>query len=457
MDLRDHPLPFFDGDAPTRTGRDYADEAVTRFSRVIDRADGYVILTAEYNHGYPAVLKNALDSTFVEWRRKPVAYVGWGNTGGARGDRAAAGGGGRVRDGTAAPRRARAARRAHRALRQAPDPADLSLFAPLEPRLDMLADDLAWWMRAARVGAGRRRVDRRHGESRRRAARLSRSIARARRWAGRHPTRLAVLLRRLVDRPGAVASRLGCRHFAPGPAGRPWRAPPTPDDFNQSVWDEWNAKSPRAQADDALVADEALIQALEAVDEAERARLTFSLGPLQPRLQRHVRPAAQRACLPHLGHRRHASTTRPRLPEDATALVVDNLSLIARFSGRPDGQDRTIAVRTTDPERDVALRLSADGVELGPGEPGQAPDLELPAEALCRLVYGRLDPDHTPGLHRRRRAARHAARRLPRPVGRPGLRPAAPPRQGAPGAARRRRGAPGTRCGVPRRGAPEGS
>ena len=50
---------------------------------MIDRADGYVILTAEYNHGYPAVLKNALDSTFVEWRRKPMAFVGWGNTGGA--------------------------------------------------------------------------------------------------------------------------------------------------------------------------------------------------------------------------------------------------------------------------------------------------------------------------------------------------------------------------------------
>ena len=38
VDLRDHELPFFDGDAPARTGRDYADEAVARFSQVIDRA-----------------------------------------------------------------------------------------------------------------------------------------------------------------------------------------------------------------------------------------------------------------------------------------------------------------------------------------------------------------------------------------------------------------------------------
>src|SRR5271155_3545440 len=41
-----------------------------------------------------------------------------------------------------------------------------------------------------------------------------------------------------------------------------------PDDFNQSVWDEWNAKSPRAQADDSLVVDEAVTEAIEAVGEA---------------------------------------------------------------------------------------------------------------------------------------------------------------------------------------------
>ena len=42
------------------------------------------MLTAEYNHGYPAVLKNAMDWTFVEWRRKPMSFVGWGQVGGAR-------------------------------------------------------------------------------------------------------------------------------------------------------------------------------------------------------------------------------------------------------------------------------------------------------------------------------------------------------------------------------------
>jgi len=147
VDLREYPLTFFDGDPPARTGRDYADEAVVRFSQVIDRADGYVILTAEYNHGYPAVLKNALDSTFVEWRRKPVAFVGWGNTGGARA----------VEQLRAVAVEFEMAPLRHAvhvlpdvliAVRQSEDPTDLSLFAPLEPRLAMMADDLAWWIRA---------------------------------------------------------------------------------------------------------------------------------------------------------------------------------------------------------------------------------------------------------------------------------------------------------------------
>ena len=43
-----------------------------------------MLVTAEYNHGYTAVLKNALDHTFVERNRKPVAFVGYGNVGGAR-------------------------------------------------------------------------------------------------------------------------------------------------------------------------------------------------------------------------------------------------------------------------------------------------------------------------------------------------------------------------------------
>jgi NAD(P)H-dependent FMN reductase len=84
VDLRDHPLPFFDAAPPARTGRDYANDEVARLGQALDRAEGFVVLTGEYNHGYPAVLKNAMDWTFVEWRHKPITFVGWGNVGGSR-------------------------------------------------------------------------------------------------------------------------------------------------------------------------------------------------------------------------------------------------------------------------------------------------------------------------------------------------------------------------------------
>ena len=53
----------------------------------------------------------------------------------------------------------------------------------------------------------------------------------------------------------------------------------TPDD-RVPVWEEWNAKSPRAKADDALVADESVLETLESVTAADRDRLSFPVGPL---------------------------------------------------------------------------------------------------------------------------------------------------------------------------------
>ncbi len=170
-----------------------------------------------------------------------------------------------------------------------------------------------------------------------------------------------------------------------------------PEDFNPSVWDEWNAKSPRAQADDALVADEAVTEAIEAVGEAERARLTFPLGPMSLSFDDYVGMRLNEHAF-HTWDIEAAVDKGARLSDDEAALVVDNLGRIVGFSGRANGQERTIAIHTTDPERDFALRLSADGVELRAGEPGQQADLELPAEAFARLVYGRLDAAHTPAF-----------------------------------------------------------
>ena len=85
LDLRDHPLPLFNLDlSPGRTRREYPNEEVARLGRALDRADGYIVLTSEYNHGYPASLKNALDYVYVELNHKPVSFVGYGGVGAAR-------------------------------------------------------------------------------------------------------------------------------------------------------------------------------------------------------------------------------------------------------------------------------------------------------------------------------------------------------------------------------------
>ncbi|MEU6741467.1 NADPH-dependent FMN reductase [Streptosporangium sandarakinum] len=47
-------------------------------------ADGFVFLTPEYNHSFPAPVKNVIDWHFTEWAYKPVAFVGYGASGGIR-------------------------------------------------------------------------------------------------------------------------------------------------------------------------------------------------------------------------------------------------------------------------------------------------------------------------------------------------------------------------------------
>ncbi len=85
IDLRDWPLPFFDQSmTPSYKTAPYPHEIVERWAAKVGEADGYIIVAPEYNHGYPAVLKNALDWVYKEWNHKPVGFVSWGSVGGAR-------------------------------------------------------------------------------------------------------------------------------------------------------------------------------------------------------------------------------------------------------------------------------------------------------------------------------------------------------------------------------------
>lgn len=55
---------------------------VDELTRWVGECDAFVLVTPEYNHGYPASLKLALDSVKHEWRGKPVGFVSYGGTAG---------------------------------------------------------------------------------------------------------------------------------------------------------------------------------------------------------------------------------------------------------------------------------------------------------------------------------------------------------------------------------------
>ncbi|WP_029042340.1 NADPH-dependent FMN reductase [Cucumibacter marinus] len=74
VDLIDVDLPERMGGEPTEGLKDYA--------RRIDDADAVVVITPEYNHGYPASLKAAVDALKPEWQAKPVGFVAYGGVSG---------------------------------------------------------------------------------------------------------------------------------------------------------------------------------------------------------------------------------------------------------------------------------------------------------------------------------------------------------------------------------------
>jgi NAD(P)H-dependent FMN reductase len=87
-DLRDWPLPTFAehpgtiGDIADPT---YSEPIVRAWNKKVKQADAFIVVTPEYNHSLPAVLKNAIDTVWLSFgfRNKPVAAVGYSGSIGA--------------------------------------------------------------------------------------------------------------------------------------------------------------------------------------------------------------------------------------------------------------------------------------------------------------------------------------------------------------------------------------
>ena len=166
-------------------------------------------------------------------------------------------------------------------------------------------------------------------------------------------------------------------------------------DFSTSTWDEWNAKDPAAQVADALVADAALLDRLQMLDEEGRDKFEFSMGPVKFDFDGFVSLRLNEQAL-HTWDIEVTTNGSATVPEDAAAVMVDHVAMFVGFSGKTNGVAHDVHVKTVNPEREYVLAFGEDSVSMSVNEHGGNVDLELPAEAFVRLVGGRLDPKHTP-------------------------------------------------------------
>jgi NAD(P)H-dependent FMN reductase len=151
LDLRDYPMPFFNEPvSPGMIKEPYADESVQKWTRKIVEGDAFIIVAPEYNHGYPAVLKNALDYVYKEWNRKPVGFVSYGGVGGARAVE-------QLREVVVELQMAPVRTAVHiqwpiyMMIASAPTPVKPELFEPIQNAANGMLDQLIWWARALKA------------------------------------------------------------------------------------------------------------------------------------------------------------------------------------------------------------------------------------------------------------------------------------------------------------------
>jgi len=83
VDIAAQGLPLLDESVPPSMGQ-YSKDHTKRWAEKIASYDAFVFVTAEYNHGIPAALKNAIDFIFAEWNNKAAGFVSYGSAFGVR-------------------------------------------------------------------------------------------------------------------------------------------------------------------------------------------------------------------------------------------------------------------------------------------------------------------------------------------------------------------------------------
>jgi uncharacterized protein (TIGR03083 family) len=177
-------------------------------------------------------------------------------------------------------------------------------------------------------------------------------------------------------------------------AGLSGEAAPGQADF-APIGAAWNTRNREAQAVDCPRDDRELVDRFESLDSAQRARFHLDLfgmeldmvGLARMRLGEHA---------VHTWDVAVALDPTATVDSDAVRFSIDTLGPLAARTGKADGIERQIAVSTNAPDRHFTVELGESVGLVASPEDDSLPQMRLPAEALVRLIYGRLDPAHTP-------------------------------------------------------------
>ena len=166
----------------------------------------------------------------------------------------------------------------------------------------------------------------------------------------------------------------------------------------RSILAVWNARDPGQQAVECLVSDREHVRRLEQVTDEQLAGMRLRILGTQY-------DAAGLVWLRLGEHALHSWDIAVSLdpaaviaPQSVT-MLADRVPQVAACGAKPPGAPYRVAIQTTDPDREFLLSAAqtVSMSEVAAGAAGDGiPALRMPAEALLRLVYGRLDPGHTP-------------------------------------------------------------
>ncbi len=203
-----------------------------------------------------------------------------------------------------------------------------------------------------------------------------------------------------------VASHLGSQAeiFEPFLEAGLTGAPTPGNDSFPPIWDRWNAMAPADQVRESVERNEAFVQRLEGLSDDERSAFRVPLfgsdqdlaGFAALRLGEHA---------VHTWDVAVALDPAATVSADAVDLLVDGIDQRLARVGQPVDGAAPVVVETTAPDRRFHLELqpavrvaapSGPSAADGAGSADGAADVTLPAEAFLRLVFGRLDPAHTP-------------------------------------------------------------